>query len=1172
MPLPAGSYVFCERGRLVDVCKNVDGIRIESTEVRLEGYQIYLVEQWAIERNREVATAVSFTGDPVHKIQVVAITIERPEVHCPRLEKMFDKFRSDGAKPKETPYGQLFVTNLSVFTSTLNIVLVPQQGDYDLYQRRFYLNLNLRRMGCSGRSALTSKSPSDAQREKFNQLYKISDSTDFEDTVIRLVDLVQNCLYIFGLFKLDDVDGLLCNATEGGLEEFYNTFLSNKFQKPSSRENVLDPNVLSGMFSKVANIRGKLQHLVSNVPKDPFAEPAAFVTAVKAFQLKKPDLNAGYLDFRTAEAITNAYQNSFNPQGLKVHKVLKSKIEDFSGMTAVNPEGETTDLEVFAKHINSESLKLVWRGKPKHKPDMADALANGDWLTGGKELGKSLVRGLAKTTRETKNASQSLKTMATGKNRQSLLLTKGKNFPPIINMKEGATTDDTLAISTPFEYNGPKSEDERVGEGYESEDAVPPSTIAQSTTNGPGSEDDLSPKFGNGLDTPQQLQQQPISQQQQPSQQQQQPISSVLANSVTAISTASTSSTSATVPALDALSTLFTQKPEPLGEPEIVKFYLDGRNSPMPSGNMASITAPTPSLTAPVSAPMELVRSPSGSPAIPSIGTAAGAGMTNIAGTKQPKTLRDSRKRAQSMSGLLGQERILGIRFESTEPTGSIPGISCLPYRKIDPHPARRKRTRSFACNDLSDVELHPLRTLVVECDTQRYYSYQALKEKEDNLKALLDKMQTIEKEFSGQLETLRSILKDRGTQFVGLDVEASAILAERRALLSEVREKEHATQRSVYHLDGMVGKLVEMRDFTGAFFNKISYLDTKLPVSQRRLALWMDKLQALQSQWFRTIGRYMIVYAPVGIRNRFVVWERDVQASALKAKELRGEVGDSQLGGSSSNLGADAMEYLRNLPSKSDAFTAATYERVRHEPGHVNRPYFSTKAKAPNFLMASSDENLVLDAMRRKKAADALQKTPMGFPPVPSLSSVAPSTWTSAGPTPPQASSPSTSSSSPSTALQIQQREQEQQQQFRRQRETGQEPGGEDRETSRSGEPQRTFKRPRIALSNAAAAAAAATNGGRSSGSSAALSTSSLPARQSSSSSSSSSSTYSVAGGRPFDSGDASVLARSRLLSGSTSSTATIQGNRSVKPGLGSSTPSSSPSSSSSQHRARPH
>ncbi|KAG0053700.1 hypothetical protein BGZ83_000584 [Gryganskiella cystojenkinii] len=933
IPLPLGSFVFCERDRMVNICRNVDGIRIESTEVKLEGYQIYLVEQWAIERNREVATAVSFTGDPVHKIQVVAITIEHQDVHCPRLERVFEKLRSDGARPKETPYGQLFVTNLSLFTSTLNIVLVPQQGDFDLYQRRFYLNLNLRRMGCSGRSALTSKSPSDAQREKFNQLYKISDSTDFEDTVIRLVDLVQNCLYIFGLFRLEDVDGLLCNATEFGLEEFYHAFLSTKFQKPSTRENVLDPNVLAGMFSKVANIRGKLQHLVSNVPKDPFAEPAAFASAVRAFQAKKPDLknaeNGGYLDFKTAEAITNAYQNSFNPQGLKVHKVLKSKIEDFSGMTAVNPEGETTDLEVFAKHIHSESLKLVWRGKPKHKPDMADALANGDWLTGGKELGKSLVRGLAKTTRETKNASQSLKTMATGKNRQSLLLPKGKSP---INMKEGNMTEDTLVSSTPLDHNSPRSDDEK-GDGYESDDGMLPSTVTPSVTNGPGSEDDLPPKYLTDAQQ-QQLQQiqqqQPQSAQQQQSGQgqvqQQQPLSAGLTNSATVMSATTTSSTTSTGAALDALSALFTQKPEPIGEPEIVKFYLDDRfkssGPPMsPShtalATAASTTATNASLSTPISAPAELVRSPSGSPAIPSTTTVGGAttgtgsipsgtGPTSGTGATSISPSRpagDNRKRAQSLSGLLGQERLLGCRLETTEPTGSIPGIHCLPYRKIDPHPARRKRTRSFACHDLNDENLQPLRSLVVECDTQRYYSYVTLKEKEDTLKNLYDKMQTIEKEFSGQLEALKTILKERSTQFEELDVEANAILSERRALLSEVREKEHATQRSVYHLDGMVGKLVEMRDFTGAFFNKISYLDTKLPVSQRRLALWMDKLQALQSQWFRTIGRYMIVYAPVGIRSRFVEWERDVQASALKATELRGEVGDIQLDGSSSSL-----------------------------------------------------------------------------------------------------------------------------------------------------------------------------------------------------------------------------------------------------------------------------
>ncbi|KAG0251705.1 hypothetical protein BG011_007432 [Mortierella polycephala] len=822
MPLPTGNFVFCERGRITDICKGVDGIRIDTTEARLEGYQIYLVEQWAIERNREVATAVSFTGDPVHRIQVVAITILQQDVSCPRLEKVFEKLRKEGARPKEarmTPYGQLFVTNLSLFASSLNIVQVPQgigassAGDFDLHQRRFYLNLNLRRMGCSGRSALTSKPPSDAQREKFNQLYRISDSTNFEDTVIRLVNLVQNCLYIFGLFKLSDVDGLLCNATETGLDAFYNTFLSSKFQKFASPDNVLDPNVLAGMFSKMSNVRGKLQHLVNNVPKDPFAEPTAFINAVKAFQIKKPDLKACFLDLKTVEAINTAYQSSFNPQGLKVHKVLKSKIEDFSGMTVINPEGETTDLEVFAKHIHSESLKQVWRGKPKLKPDVADALASGDWLTGGKELGKSLVRGLAKTTRDTKYASQSLKSIAGGKNRQSLLLPKGKQIPTA-NVKEGFVAEDTPASSTPVERyqdNSLRSEDEK-NEGSESEEMPISTTIALSATAPQGHEEDLP--------------------------------------SVSAADPTQPSSNSTAVPSLDTLTMLFSKKPEPRGPPEIAAFHLDRKvnrqNSP-------------------------------------------------------------TKKRSQSMTGLVGEERLLGCRNEASKGMGAIPGISTGPYRKIVKHPAHRGRTKSFSSFESKDASLRPLKSFVVQCDTQNYYSYQLLKEKEETLKHMFDRMQTVEKEFSSQLTALKDILGEREKQFEKIEHEANEILKQRRELLSEVQEKEHSTQRSVYHLDGMVGKLIEIRDFTGAFFNKISYLDTKLPVSQRRLALWMDKLQALQSQWFRTIARYMIAYAPSGIRGRFVEWERDVQLAVMRALELRGEVTDFQIGGGSTPL-APAM------------------------------------------------------------------------------------------------------------------------------------------------------------------------------------------------------------------------------------------------------------------------
>ncbi|KAG0295586.1 hypothetical protein BGZ98_001335, partial [Dissophora globulifera] len=674
MPLAPGRFVFCERGHILDICKNVEGIVIEHTDAKLEGYQIYLVEQWAIERNREVSTTVSFTGDPVHTISVVTITIEQQDVYCPRLEKVFDKLREEKARPKETPHGQLFVTNLSLFKSSLNIVLVPQ-GDFDLYQRRFYRNLNLRRMGCSGRSALTSKPPSDAQREKFNQIYKISEVADFGETVIHLVDLVQNCLYIFGFFKLSDVDGLLCDATQKGLDEFYETFLSSKFQIFQS-DNALDPGVLAGMFSKLLNMRGKLQHLVNNVPKDPFAEPAAFIHAVRTFQSKKNDLKScSVLDYKTIEAITAAYQSSFNPQGLKVHKVLKSKIEDFSGMTAVNAEGETTDLEVFAKHIHVDSLKLVWKGKTKHKPDMADALVNGDWLTGGKELGKSLVRGLAKTTRETKNASQSLKSMAAGKNRQSLQLAKGKGSP-ILNLKEGIMTDDTISIPAAADNSNPKSDDEKndgKNDGDESDDATTMPVNLSSTINLHASEEE-GPSTSTADMAPQ-------------------------------------ISSTTTVPSLDTLASLFSLKPEPPGPPEIVAFYLDKRSLPN-----------------------------------------TGASST--------------RRRSHSLSRLGVQERLLGCRKEAANNTGAIPGIPNNTQRKVAKHPAFRKRTKSFSSLESKDARLRPLKSFVIACDLPNYYSYQLLKEKEETLKNLYEKLQAMEKEFSGQLESLKVILSERGKQF----------------------------------------------------------------------------------------------------------------------------------------------------------------------------------------------------------------------------------------------------------------------------------------------------------------------------------------------------------------------------------------------------------------------
>lgn len=86
-----GDQVFCERGKILELARNA-GLHIVLSEAMLEGYQIYLVEQWCVcvgpgggktfleiylhfvivyrvcNRNRPYKTIKVFTGDPSHQV------------------------------------------------------------------------------------------------------------------------------------------------------------------------------------------------------------------------------------------------------------------------------------------------------------------------------------------------------------------------------------------------------------------------------------------------------------------------------------------------------------------------------------------------------------------------------------------------------------------------------------------------------------------------------------------------------------------------------------------------------------------------------------------------------------------------------------------------------------------------------------------------------------------------------------------------------------------------------------------------------------------------------------------------------------------------------------------------------------------------------------------------
>lgn len=90
-------------------------------------------------------------------------------------EKAAQVLRRDGARSKEvrrpffvgllasssffkTDRGMLMVTSLANFRSDFTIVQIPD-GNYLHAREQLWTNINLLRMGCSGRSALTLQKP-----------------------------------------------------------------------------------------------------------------------------------------------------------------------------------------------------------------------------------------------------------------------------------------------------------------------------------------------------------------------------------------------------------------------------------------------------------------------------------------------------------------------------------------------------------------------------------------------------------------------------------------------------------------------------------------------------------------------------------------------------------------------------------------------------------------------------------------------------------------------------------------------------------------------------------------------------------------------------------------------------------------------------------------------------
>ncbi|WPH04920.1 protein stb2 [Acrodontium crateriforme] len=344
----------------------------------LHGYECYVVEQWTTSRTHPTFVITTYTGDPSHVVVVDVLSVPTDEATwSPRLRVYFRALNHYHATRRQTSLGILMVTNLSSFPSSLTVIPVPD-GDLMKHRSDFFVNENLKRLGCSGRVGLTLAPPSGATVAKFHQLYRTSDKMTVYKSVIELVKLCQSALMLFDKLEIDYADGLLCDMTERAINDWW-IEIGNEQYNIEPHDGILGPTTVSGLLGLLMGSRNRLHSVNAPVSKDAF-DVEAMKRGISHFQKQCRLPRTRRLDRKTLIRLQDATIKAANSEGWMVPKAVKSTVAELSGkggemvMDVVSrrdragiAEIETCDMDRFVQLIYGERCKWLWYGKPLKK-------------------------------------------------------------------------------------------------------------------------------------------------------------------------------------------------------------------------------------------------------------------------------------------------------------------------------------------------------------------------------------------------------------------------------------------------------------------------------------------------------------------------------------------------------------------------------------------------------------------------------------------------------------------------------------------------------------------------------------------------------------------------------------------------------------------------------------
>lgn len=349
----------------------------------LHGYECYVVEQWTTSRTHPTFLITTYTGDPQHVVMVGVLSVPIDEsTWSLRLRVYFKALNQYHARRRDTPLGILMVTNLSGFPSSLTVIAVPD-GDVTKHRHEFFVNEDLKRLGCSGRSGLTLAPPAIATIAKFHQLYKTSDKNEIYKSVIELVKLCQSALTLFDKLEIDYADGLLCDMTEKAINDWW-VEMGGDYYNVEPHDGILGPTTVAGLLGLLMGARNRLNSLNAPVSKDPF-DVEAMKKGIGAFQKQQRLDRTRRLDRRTLDRLHRATQKAADKERWAVPKAVKSTVAELSGKggemvvealgrrdRAGIAEIETVDIDRFVQLIFGDRAKWLWYGKPIKKHRLSD--------------------------------------------------------------------------------------------------------------------------------------------------------------------------------------------------------------------------------------------------------------------------------------------------------------------------------------------------------------------------------------------------------------------------------------------------------------------------------------------------------------------------------------------------------------------------------------------------------------------------------------------------------------------------------------------------------------------------------------------------------------------------------------------------------------------------------